>query len=69
MLAKESANACYRHTSQLPLSDLTCLTSLTDVLAFCTPFSDMLALCHGGPTVLHSVPGRKTLQSQCSWLI
>ena len=50
--------------SQLLLS---CLTSLTDVLAFCTSFSDMymLAFCHGGL----SVPHKKTLQSQCSWLI
>ena len=57
--------------SQLLLSYLTCLTSLTDVLAFCTPFSDMLALCHnhGGPTVPHSALGRQPLQSQCSWLI
>ena len=54
--------------SQLLLS---CLTSLTDVLAFCTSFSDMcmLAFCHGGLSVPHSALGRQALQSQCSWLI
>ena len=54
MLSKEPA----KNPGTLSQLLLSCLTSLTDVLAFCTSFSDMymLAFCHGGLSVPQKNP-------------